>query len=352
MIKNKLYTVASSDKIPQILENLNSRLESHYDNSLEYRRIIEGVFKSALPSKRLEELPFIPVRLFKTLDLRSIPEVEIVKTMTSSGTSGQGVSKIFLNKATVRRQQEALVSIFKAQTQRSRMPMLIIDSSETIKNRSRFNARAAGILGFSMFGKSTVFALNKDLTIDFAVVQEFFSKHGNEPFLLFGFTYIVYRDFLLSLKRFGITYPTNEGILIHGGGWKKLEELSISSHDLKSLVSEILGVQRVYDYYGMIEQTGSIFFECDNGFFHASEWSDIIIRDVESLRPLKYGFSGLIQLLSIVPESYPGNSILTEDIGTLYGEDDCGCGRKGKYFKVHGRVKNSEIRGCSNVIQD
>ena len=352
MKNNKLYSLTSSEKNTEILADLNLRLRSHYYNSLEYRRIIDGIFENTLPSKKLEELPFIPVRLFKTLNLKSIQDEEVVKTMTSSGTSGQGVSKIFLNKATVKRQQEALVSIFKAQTERSRMPMLIIDSSDTIKNRSRFNARAAGILGFSMFGKSTVFALNKDLTIDLTVVQEFFSKYGNQPFLLFGFTYIVYRDFLLSLKRSGISYPTNDGILIHGGGWKKLEELSISSEELKSLVSETLGVNRVYDYYGMVEQTGSIFFECDKGYFHASEWSDIIIRDVESLRPLKNGISGLIQLLSIVPESYPGNSILTEDLGTVYGEDDCGCGRKGKYFKVHGRVRNSEIRGCSNVISD
>lgn len=351
-MNTKLYTLCSSEKNGKLLANINSRLQRHYDNSLEFRRIIKGIFEDRLPAKSLEELPFIPVRLFKTLDLKSIQEVEIVKTMTSSGTSGQGVSKIYLNKATVKRQQEALVSIFKAQTERSRMPMLIIDSADTIKNRSRFNARAAGILGFSMFGKSTVFALNQDLTINLSVVQEFFSKYRDEPFFLFGFTYIVYRNFLMSLKSSEISYPSNEGMLIHGGGWKKLEELSINSDELKSLVAEILGVQRVYDYYGMVEQTGSIFFECEKGFFHASEWSDIIIRDVESLCPLKNGISGLIQLLSIVPESYPGNSILTEDLGTIYGEDDCGCGRKGKYFKVHGRVKNSEIRGCSNIIQD
>ena len=351
-MNNKLYTLRSSEKRAELLANLNSRLQSHCDNSLEFGRITKGLFENRLPAKKLEELPFIPVRLFKTLNLKSIQEEEIVKTMTSSGTSGQGVSKIFLNKSTVKRQQEALVSIFKAQTERSRMPMLIIDTAETIKNRSRFNARAAGILGFSMFGKSTVFALNEDLSINLPVVQEFFAKYKNEPFLLFGFTYIVFRDFLLSLKSARISYPSNEGILIHGGGWKKLEELAVSSKELKSLVIEILGVHRVYDYYGMVEQTGSIFFECDKGFFHASEWSDIIIRDVESLKPLKNGFAGLVQLLSIVPESYPGNSILTEDLGTIYGEDDCSCGRKGKYFKVHGRVKNSEIRGCSNVIQD
>jgi hypothetical protein len=55
--------------------------------------------------------------------------------------------------------------------------------------------------------------------------------------------------------------------------------------------------------------------------------------------------------LSLLPHSYPGHSILTEDIGKLVGVDTCPCGRKGKYFKIFGRIKNAEIRGCSDTIQ-
>nr|WP_282601556.1 hypothetical protein [Pantoea ananatis] len=41
--------------------------------------------------------------------------------------------------------------------------------------------------------------------------------------------------------------------------------------------------------------------------------------------------------------------MLTEDVGILLGEDDCSCGRMGKYFQVLGRLKNAEIRGCSDT---
>ena len=58
---------------------------------------------------------------------------------------------------------------------------------------------------------------------------------------------------------------------------------------------------------------------------------------------------GLIQLFSLLPTSYPGHNILTEDIGEIIGEDNCKCGLKGKYFLVHGRAKEAEIRGCSDV---
>jgi hypothetical protein len=50
-----------------------------------------------------------------------------------------------------------------------------------------------------------------------------------------------------------------------------------------------------------------------------------------------------------LPLSYPGHNILTEDIGIIKGIDNCKCGKKGKYFKVLGRVPDAELRGCSDV---
>ena len=76
--------------------------------------------------------------------------------------------------------------------------------------------------------------------------------------------------------------------------------------------------------------------------------SDIIIRD-EKLEVLPYGKTGIIQMMSILPWSYPGHNILTEDLGIIHGEDDCNCGRYGKYFSIVGRMPNSEIRGCSDT---
>ena len=53
-----------------------------------------------------------------------------------------------------------------------------------------------------------------------------------------------------------------------------------------------------------------------------------------------------MQLISLLPKSYPGHNILTEDLGEI---TKCKCGFKGKCFTIKGRIKNSEIRGCSNV---
>jgi hypothetical protein len=100
----------------------------------------------------------------------------------------------------------------------------------------------------------------------------------------------------------------------------------------------------------MVEQTGTIYVQCENGYLHTPVWSDVIIRNANDLSPLEHGESGLIQVNSVLPTSYPGHCILTEDLGTIIGEDDCQCGRLGKYFNVHGRVPKAQVKGCSDTF--
>jgi len=102
----------------------------------------------------------------------------------------------------------------------------------------------------------------------------------------------------------------------------------------------------------MVEQTGCIYMECECGHLHASNFSDIIIRRPIDFSEANIGEDGIIQVVSTIPESYPGHSMLTEDEGRILGIDDCPCGRKGKYFKINGRLKNAEIRGCSDTYAD
>ena len=89
--------------------------------------------------------------------------------------------------------------------------------------------------------------------------------------------------------------------------------------------------------------------QCECGHLHASVFSDVAVRRAHDFSLAENGEKGIIQVVSLLPESYPGHSLLTEDEGAVLGEDDCPCGRKGKYFKIFGRLKNAEIRGCSDT---
>ena len=63
------------------------------------------------------------------------------------------------------------------------------------------------------------------MKLDAKGMKMFLEKFKGQKILLFGFTFMIWQHFykeLLRLKEKGITFDLSNGILIHGGGWKKL----------------------------------------------------------------------------------------------------------------------------------
>lgn len=342
------YNLGKKDKEKALLAQLDELTKHHIENSDVYKAMIEksGGFQQA---SSLEELPYLPVQLFKLMDLASVPKAQIVKVLTSSGTTGQQVSKIYLDKETSVNQTKALVDVMKPVLGGKRLPMIILDTKSVLKDRRSFSARGAGILGFSTFGRKHFYALNDDMSMDWDGLYAFLEEHKGSRILLFGFTFMVWKHVYQVAASKGIKLDMGDSILIHGGGWKKLQEEAVDSHTFRSLLRNQLGIRHVHNYYGMVEQVGSIFVECDQGHLHTPNYADVIIRHPFTFEPLSYGEQGLIQVLSVLPKSYPGHSLLTEDLGAILGEDDCSCGWKGKYFRVDGRIPKAELRGCSDT---
>ena len=346
------YSIKKEEKERMLTKRLKELTLLHKENCPEYLRILDSVGFVPEQVKNYRDIPFLPVRIFKELELLSVPRDAVVKTMTSSGTTGQNVSKIFLDRTTASNQQKAMVKIVSEFTGSGRMPMLIIDCPGVVKNRTMFSARGAGILGFSIFGSKKIYALDDEMRLDVEGVISFLEKHKGERIFLFGFTFMIWQHFyreLLRLREKGISLDLSNGILIHGGGWKKLESEAVSRQEFHDRLGEVCGLRGIHDYYGMVEQTGCIYMECEYGHLHASVFSDVIVRRPEDFSVRGVGERGIVQVVSAIPESYPGHCLLTEDEGMILGEDDCPCGRKGKYFSISGRLKNAEIRGCSDT---
>ena len=175
-------------------------------------------------------------------------------------------------------------------------------------------------------------------------------KYQKEDVLIFGFTSIIWEHFVNFLTKGKQRLNLENGIMIHGGGWKKLDQLAVDDSIFKNTLADICGIKKVHNYYGMVEQTGSIFMECENGYLHSSIFSDILVRGAE-LDVKSYNHRGSFQLCSLLPLSYPGHVLLTEDIGEIFGQDDCSCGRLGKYFRVYGRTTGADTRGCSDTYE-
>jgi phenylacetate-coenzyme A ligase PaaK-like adenylate-forming protein len=343
------YELGHREKSKMLDEILGRLTVHHYSNCPEYRKILEAIgFSHTAPVPYLN-LPFIPVRLFKEYELRSVQKKDVFRTMTSSGTSGQRLSMICVDRETANVQTKVLTKILSGYIGSSRLPMVVVDSPDVLKGGRVTSARAAGILGFSMFGRDRIFALNEDMGPDEDRLCEFLLKHEGKRILIFGFTFVIWNHFIKYFRERGILLDFSRAILVHGGGWKALLEEAVSPAVFKESLLECFNISEVHDYYGMIEQTGSIYMECEEGYLHASNFSDIVIRDHVDFSEARVGEEGIIQVLSVIPKSYPGHSILTEDVGVLIGIDDCRCGRRGKFFKVTGRVENAEIRGCSDT---
>ena len=339
----------------------------HRERCPAYKRFLDASGFNGNEVRTASDIPFFPVRLFKNIDLLSIPRENVFKTMTSSGTTGQRVSKIFVDKETAMIQQKVMLRILSDYWGKKRLPMLVIDSAETVRNRQMFTARGAAIMGLQTAARDIVYALNGDMSLNVGAVKEFLRKYSGQRFIMFGFTFIVWQhlykafenndtvkcsvddeEIALNIKE----YDFSDAFLMTGGGWKRLVSESISQEDFKSRMRDVFGIGHFLDHYAMVEQTGCIYAECEYGHLHASNYSDVFVRDPLDFSVKGIGEKGIIQTVSVLPHSYPGHSLLTEDEGMILGEDDCPCGRKGKYIRIIGRLKSAELRGCSDTYAD
>lgn len=345
LLAQPVYGMSQQEKSKQLLALMSHLHQHHLTHCSAYARL----FGQAPPAfSGYDELPYLAVRLFKLQRLASIADSEVFRELRSSGTTGQTPARVILDKVTSARQSKALVTIMQQFIGKQRLPMLIIDSPDVLASPD-LSARAAGIQGMAFFGRKPTYALNTDMTLNTQAVREFSEKHKGQPVLLFGFTFMVWLHFVKAIEKSGIHVDLSQGILIHSGGWKKLVDQQVTNEVFKHTLTSLTGLSRIHNFYGMAEQVGSVFVECEKGHLHAPSLADVMVRCPYTLRPLPYGETGLIQVLSALPTSYPGYSILTEDMGAIVGEDDCACGRKGRYFSIAGRLPKTELRGCSDT---
>ncbi len=345
IMKSEAYSL--NDNKISFQRYINQLTVYHYKRSNLYKKFLNSLKYKPNNDYQIHELPFLPVRSFKQFDLLSVNKRDIYKTLHSSGTTSNLLSKIYLDKANALNQINVLKKIFFKTVVENKLPMIIIDKKNNFDQNS-YNATIAAIRGFSIFANDIVYLLDQNNNINYQELNKFLSKNKNR-FIIFGLTSNIYLNLIEKIDKNKIDKKKFENsILIHGGGWKKILDKKLNHNDFNSLLSKNFGIQRVINYYGLVEQIGSIFFECKCGYFIPSNFSDIIIRD-ENLKVCETGEKGMVQLLSLLPTSYPGHSILTEDIGEIINDEKCRCYGDGKRFIIHGRLKSAEIRGCSNV---
>ena len=340
-----VFTLSQAAKEKVLLEELSDLVEHHRARCEPYARILAANGYAGADS--VAGLPWLPVRLFKNLELKSIPDDEVFKVLTSSGTTGE-VSRIYLDKAAAATQTRQLAATVQSILGPKRLPMLLVDTKAMLKDRRSFSARGAGVLGMATFGRDHVWALDGEGHVDLAALRGFLEKHGGEPFLIFGFTYLVWLHLYEVARDNGL--DLSNGILIHSGGWKKLIDQAVSPEEFRARLAEV-GLTRTHNFYGMVEQIGTIFLEGPSGgSLYCPDFADVVVRDPQTWAELPPGQPGLLEVVSTLPTSYPGHVLLTEDLGVVHGIDDGDW--PGKRFSVLGRLPRAEARGCSDTYRE
>ncbi|RTE86822.1 MULTISPECIES: acyl-protein synthetase [Gammaproteobacteria] len=343
------YELSEAIKTTMLRQRLVSLTEHHIANCADYQKLFGDIELGSI--KQLEDIPFLTVPLFKQRELKSITKDHVFKVLQSSGTTGQRPSQIYLDAQTAKLQSRVLVKIMQEWLGKQRRHMLIWDHPNVIKDKASFSARGAGIQGLSFLGRNHTYALNDDMSLNVEAINEFHEKFSDQPVFMFGFTFMVWKYGIQALQASSLKLNFESAVLLHSGGWKKLQDEAVSTDTFNTVANDCLGSIKAHNFYGMVEQVGSIFVACEHGYFHAPSTAEVIIRNPETWKPAAVGETGCIQVLSALPESYPGHSLLTEDKGFVVGRDDCQCGRKGTYFKVLGRMAKVEARGCSDTFE-
>ncbi|MSS74072.1 hypothetical protein EXS72_00325 [Candidatus Pacearchaeota archaeon] len=344
LLEQQPFNLEKKEKDKYFVPAITEAINFHYNHSIEFRKICDSKGWNNTFNSDIEKLPFISVNLFKKMKLISVKDEDIVTVVKSSATTGNNPSMIYLDELTRKRQVKCLNSIVSSFIGNQRINLIVFDTENTIKsNEHSLSSRGSAIRGMLPFAKSVTFILDDDLHLKTRALEEILIKLKGQPVCFFGFTWLLYK---IVKDISPINFP--ESVILHIGGWKKLSDISVSKDVFNKTVSSSLASVKIYDIYGMTEQLGTVYIDCEQGYKHVPNYSDVIMRDVGTLESTSEGF---IQLISPVPHSYPGISLLTDDIGKIIGEDDCLCGRKGKYFIFKERAKNAELKGCGDTLK-
>jgi len=349
------YTQTPSEKQLGLLEILREELEYACQRHAGYKNYVEHWPIDYRAASQVADLPFLPVGMLKAdPPLSFVGADEIRKTLTSSATTSQLPSRVVLDAPTSRRLTKGIMVIVRDFIGPDRRPYLVVDAPGSIGDDT-LGARGAAVQGLNPFATEITHCLNVDeqggLTVDRVKLAEFSETHRDSEVLVYGFTFILWKYLVTPLLEEGICLSLPKARILHSGGWKRLQDEAVEKTVFNERLAEVFGcsTDRIVDFYGMVENVGVIYPDCVEGNKHGPAFGDVIVRNPLTLESVEAGEQGIVQVCSVLPTSFPGNLLLTEDLAQVIAHDDCPCGRRGISFRFAGRIPKSELRGCGNI---
>lgn len=273
--------------------------------------------------KRLDEVPFLPIELFKVRDIycgEEAPEM----VFTSSSTTGKGVShhamaSLAHYEAVFTRAFELFYGAAEGWSLYGLLPNYLEREGSSLVYMVDRLIRRCGSGGFYLHDHQ---ALLRDMEAD------------PKPKILLGVSYALW-----DLAE-GEAPKLRNTIVMETGGMKgRREELDKAS--FHRLLCNAFGVEKIHSEYGMAELTSQAYSRGDNRFM-CPPWMAVRIRDINApMQQMGEGERGGVNIIDLGNQSSCA-FIQTQDVGRRFAD-----GR----FSIEGRIAQADIRGCNLLVQ-
>jgi hypothetical protein len=350
------YCQSPGERQAGLLELLKEELDYACQRHAGYKNYIEHWPLDYRSAGQIADLPFLPVGILKANPPFSLVGLdEIKRILTSSATTSQLPSRVVLDAPTARRMTKGVVTIVRDFIGPHRRPYLVVDTPGFMGVGKPLGARGAAIQGLQPFANETAYCLSLDnqgdLILERDKLREFAKDRQDTELLVYGFTFILWNHLVKPLLAEGICLNLPKARVLHSGGWKRLQDQAVEKTLFNEQLARVFGcsADRIIDFYGMVESVGIIFPDCSAGNKHGTVFGDVIVRNPLTLEPVAPGEQGIVQVCSVLPTSFPGSLLLTEDVAQVIAYDGCPCGRRGISFRFAGRIPKAELRGCGNL---
>jgi hypothetical protein len=303
-----------------------------YINNNVYKAYLDALGVNAPKLSRVEDIPFLPIKFFKTHTVQSsVFEPEII--FESSGTSQTLNSKHSVKDLNL--YEESFKKGFEYFYGRiNNYCILGLLPAYLERTGSSLVYMVDKMINLSSHPQSG-FYLNEYQKL-FETLRQLEDK-GQET-LLIGVSF--------ALLDFFEQYPMKlkNTIVMETGGMKGRRREMIRP-ELHAALTVGSGVKEIHSEYGMTELLSQAYSK-GNGIFNCPPWMKVLVRDeedpllIKTLSATRVPLSGAVNIIDLA-NVYSCSFIATDDAAKLYADGS---------FEILGRMDGSDLRGCSLMI--
>jgi len=298
-----------------------------YENNSVYRKFCDFLGIKINQVKKIEQIPFLPIRFFKTERVLSVPNrVEI--TFTSSGTTSETTSSHLVTDISMYRQSyiRAFTTFY---GNIENYVILALLPSYLERQNSSLVYMVEDLIKKSNHSESGFYLYDHD-NLSKKLIQ---LDQSGQKVILIGVSYALLD--LIENRKFNL----KNTIVMETGGMKGKRK-EIVREELHYILQKGFGVDFIHSEYGMTELLSQA-YSFGKGVFQCPRWMQVFIRNPEDeLTLIENGKIGGINIIDLA-NSNSCSFIATQDLGKKHDNGN---------FEVLGRFDNSDIRGCNLLV--